>query len=636
MTTQPTHEIHPRPVFYAAGNRGATPEEESDIKFHGYYSITANLKNATIVGSVHSNNAIHARSSSYGPTLDGRIKPDLVAAGDSDWFPSQGLSIEVAEIKLHAKDPNHQLDYIWHFPPADEHDIWKGSGSFKDTSAIVGDVLQAYIQIPSKSRLYWHDQPEADEEHPFVVPSIEADLYDAVSITLRLGELPDMLNVEQSTDRFPLPLTHRYPSQLRFQWGGIESTSYEHARYIDYPTITASQWMTLHYDMDEDWQGSIARMRITPMYYRNGIYAPSNQGGYAYSSGTSMASPAVAGVSALALQKLDQMDEYDLDHKPPAPALIRGIMMHTARDLLLDKAPKHHKKQVELDEYNRYGPGPDWSTGYGLVDAWAVQRLIDLHQQSPHWYEQEIQAGEVQQYSLQLKSAGTLKVSLVWDDPAGSLLTEIWESKLVHDLDIVVQDPQGKVYSPWVLTPPPLDQNQYLSGIDLLDEMDIQPARRCVSDHIDEVWGTSARSMDQMKNEDVNSLDMRSINEYIDQGMNHMDQMMNSDIDMNVSRDMDISDDLSGDFGSDFGSDFGGDFGIENDMDVPAIPPQWIPRKNQECVDELNNYERVEITEITEGNYTIFVRAHHQGTQAQKYYLIISQECPWQQETDQN
>lgn len=77
-----------RPAVWAAGNNGAGPALEAYVAptagylaASGYHSILAPAKNAICVGSVDTTDEQVSEFSSLGPTLDGRIKPDLVAPG---------------------------------------------------------------------------------------------------------------------------------------------------------------------------------------------------------------------------------------------------------------------------------------------------------------------------------------------------------------------------------------------------------------------------------------------------------------------------------------------------------------------------------------------------------------------------
>ena len=80
-------------------------------------------------------------------------------------------------------------------------------------------------------------------------------------------------------------------------------------------------------------------------------------GGWGAFSGTSAASPMVAGVCAL-------LKEADPDLTPND---IKNILRHTARDITVG-TNAHGQKAV---------PGPDLATGFGLVDAErAIETLV--------------------------------------------------------------------------------------------------------------------------------------------------------------------------------------------------------------------------------------------------------------------
>ena len=148
---------------------------------------------------------------------------------------------------------------------------------------------------------------------------------------------------------------------------------------------------------------------------------------YGGACGTSMAAPSVSGTMALILE-----DWRDTHGKDPLPSTIKGLLLHTAKDLGRS--------------------GPDYAYGYGLIDARAA---IDLHRGDTSdgaVFEHTIlQQGERDEYTLNVPSgAKVLKLTLVWDDyPADPLAAQA----LVNDLDLVVTGPDGKQYYPWMLDP---------------------------------------------------------------------------------------------------------------------------------------------------------------------------------------
>jgi hypothetical protein len=155
----------------------------------------------------------------------------------------------------------------------------------------------------------------------------------------------------------------------------------------------------------------------------SGVTSCSSSGGYTVKCGTSMASPTAAGVSALLLQ------QYRESH-PGLPdfrnSLLRAILAQTAVDLA--------------------NPGPDYQSGYGSIRAQPAADLII----EERFAESEVSQGEVYTFSLNVSAGSEVKVTLAWDDPAG---TPDVNPVLVNDLDLRIIGPGQTVYYPWTLDP---------------------------------------------------------------------------------------------------------------------------------------------------------------------------------------
>jgi hypothetical protein len=156
---------------------------------------------------------------------------------------------------------------------------------------------------------------------------------------------------------------------------------------------------------------------------------PDNGDDYCYPydnmCGTSMATPAVAGIIALMLQQY--RDTFNTAGEF-LPSTAKALLMNTAADL--------------------GNTGPDFQFGYGHVDAQAaVDAVIDgLFRESSMGA-----TAEVDWYAIQVPpGAAQLQVSLAWDDPAVAPLTT---PALVNDLDLALLDPDGALHLPWVLNP---------------------------------------------------------------------------------------------------------------------------------------------------------------------------------------
>jgi hypothetical protein len=155
-----------------------------------------------------------------------------------------------------------------------------------------------------------------------------------------------------------------------------------------------------------------------------GIRTTVFRNGYANDCGTSYAAPAVSGISALLIQQYRSIYEG----ADPWPSTVKALLMHTAVDL--------------------GNPGPDYAFGYGRVDAQAaadVLRARDLRQDS-------VSNGVTNTYTLTVPTgASSVKVTLVWDDPAGTVNAD---PALVNNLDLTLLEPDGiTTHFPWVLNP---------------------------------------------------------------------------------------------------------------------------------------------------------------------------------------
>lgn len=144
---------------------------------------------------------------------------------------------------------------------------------------------------------------------------------------------------------------------------------------------------------------------------------------YAEKQGTSMASPAVSGTAILLNEKFNKT--YN---RLPEPATTKGILIHTAEDL--------------------GNKGPDYKTGYGLVNATRAINYVensDTRMIQRDWVNS---TGASRSYSYGVTDSGkNISFTLVWSDyPAESS-----GDTLVNDLDLNITGPEGERHYPWTL-----------------------------------------------------------------------------------------------------------------------------------------------------------------------------------------
>lgn len=150
---------------------------------------------------------------------------------------------------------------------------------------------------------------------------------------------------------------------------------------------------------------------------------------YAYSGGTSMATPLAAGAAAIAREKLQKMGEQN-----PSAALVKGLLMHTAVDMF----PGQFGAVGATMGQELLTPRPNSDEGYGRVDvARIVQVPLRLSDEKTG-----IAQGETLSYEVNLSEArAKFWVTLVYSDaPAAASAAKT----LVNDLNLFVTGPDGQ------------------------------------------------------------------------------------------------------------------------------------------------------------------------------------------------
>ena len=161
------------------------------------------------------------------------------------------------------------------------------------------------------------------------------------------------------------------------------------------------------------------------------VYSTLNETAYGISTGTSMATPTVAGSVALLL---DLERKYYGDQPYFLASTLKAILLHTADDLGRE--------------------GPDYQFGWGRID---IEEAIELIHRNRHTTERVIQQPViVDDVSMEYySSGGPVKVTLTWTDPVGNhpnLIRDKTKPVLVEDLDVMIEQ-NGREYFPYVLDP---------------------------------------------------------------------------------------------------------------------------------------------------------------------------------------
>ena len=156
-----------------------------------------------------------------------------------------------------------------------------------------------------------------------------------------------------------------------------------------------------------------------------------NDSAYVTESGTSMASPNVAG-SLLLLQELYAQQNSG---KLMRSSTLKGLAIHTA------------------DEAGTT-PGPDYQNGWGLLNMERAGRVLLNTDRSYLLSELTLSQGQTYSLTVVASGRGPLTSTIAWTDPAGTPNTALNNRtpKLVNDLDIRVSD--GTITTqPWILDP---------------------------------------------------------------------------------------------------------------------------------------------------------------------------------------
>ncbi|MDX5482262.1 MAG: S8 family serine peptidase [Hymenobacteraceae bacterium] len=179
--------------------------------------------------------------------------------------------------------------------------------------------------------------------------------------------------------------------------------------------------------------------RIKPDLVGNGVSVLSttdaSNSSYGFSSGTSMASPNVAGTLLLLQEHYDNLNSG----KAMRAATLKALAIHTA-----DEAGE--------------APGPDYMFGWGLLNAERAATVISNTGGRHLIQENTLEQGQAYSFDVTASGAGPLVITIAWTDPEAAVAPVGIQAlnnrtpRLVNDLDVRVTG-RGKTYQPWKLDP---------------------------------------------------------------------------------------------------------------------------------------------------------------------------------------
>lgn len=459
-----------RPHVWAAANQGATVQYDNE---EGYYSLYSPAKNPIVVGSVDALDAHLSPFSSLGPTFDGRIKPDVMGPGcrsaiPAEMDPTERVWIDIDHIRIRTAAG---IVRQWEFAVDGDTEGWFDTEAYEIHDARVSGGLLSF-RMPlgvqgygfvERVDLVARDDHVIDLHYRIRQTSPELDAHGLLYWSVDGGDYVD--------------------GNLRY-----ESIADGDFHSVSVPVGGWGRELGGAPGFGEiglgGWQGKVVRLRIDP-YVAPAVTMPSHLDVvYQHGCGTSMAAPAVTGIVALMLEEFALSHGTPLATDPPLSSTIKAILIQTAQDLVHETPYPGEGANPDTGAPVLYHEGPDFATGYGLVDGPAAVHLVRDAATHALIQESSLDANGIARYALTVApSTPELRVTLAWDDiEANDALGDQTFPRLVNDLDLRLVDPDGRRRMPWRVDPPPQapcdGAGLGCGDADPIDASDILPAYR--------------------------------------------------------------------------------------------------------------------------------------------------------------
>ncbi|MBK8611660.1 MAG: S8 family serine peptidase [Chitinophagaceae bacterium] len=188
--------------------------------------------------------------------------------------------------------------------------------------------------------------------------------------------------------------------------------------------------------------GPVQDGRVKPEIsaFGTSVFSTYPNNAYATISGTSMATPGIAGSVTLLVQRYKQLNANAL----PPSTLIKNTILNTAHDL--------------------GNPGPDYRYGYGRINALEAVKILETNR----YVLSTITTGNTNNMNITVPAgAARLRVMLTWNDPAGAANAN---PALVNNLDLSVIN-GATTTLPWTLDPNNPGTNA-VRGVDVVSNIE--------------------------------------------------------------------------------------------------------------------------------------------------------------------